>query len=302
MQLLKQLCSIHAPSGNEDAMHEFLLKYINKNQQNWKVQPQIFAGEDFLNCMVLIFGKPRTAVFAHMDSIGFTVRYGNELIKIGKPDIKTGCFLTGRDSKGEIRCKLKKNKDEITYDFSREIERGTDLTFEADFREDKDFIQCCYLDNRLGIWNVLKLIETLENGAIVFTSGEEHGGGSVGFLARFLYENYKIRQALISDITWITEGIFPGKGVVISLRDSGIPRRSYVNKIINLAKQSSISFQIEVESSGGSDGNELQHSPFPFDWCFIGAAEEFVHSPDEKVHKKDIATMLSLYKFLMEKL
>ena len=32
MNLLKQLCKIHAPSGEELAMSQFLLNYIQKNQ------------------------------------------------------------------------------------------------------------------------------------------------------------------------------------------------------------------------------------------------------------------------------
>ena len=86
------------------------------------------------------------------------------------------------------------------------------------------------------------------------------------------------------------------------MRDRGIPRKSYINKIIEIAKKSNVPFQLEVEGSGGSDGLSLQHSPYPFDWCFVGAAEENVHSPDEKVHKKDIESMVNLYKVLMEKL
>jgi putative aminopeptidase FrvX len=207
------------------------------------------------------------------------------------------------DSKGIIECELVSDKDnKLCYKFEREIDRGTTLTFKCDFREDDNYIQSCYMDNRLGILNALRLAETLENGAIVFSCWEEHGGGSVGYLARFLYEKYSVRQALISDITWITEGVHAGKGCAISMRDSGLPRRSYVERIISIAKESGIPFQVEVESSGGSDGNELQRSPFPFDWCFVGAPEDFVHSPDEKVHKKDIASMLSLYIKLMEKL
>jgi putative aminopeptidase FrvX len=93
-----------------------------------------------------------------------------------------------------------------------------------------------------------------------------------------------------------------GKGVVISIRDSGIPRRSYVNKIIELASKSGIPFQLEVEGSGGSDGQSLQRSPYPIDWCFIGAPEDFVHSPDELVSKKDIESMIALYRFLMDEL
>ena len=86
------------------------------------------------------------------------------------------------------------------------------------------------------------------------------------------------------------------------MRDSAIPRQSFIRKIIKLAEQSKIPFQIEVENSGGSDGNSLQSSSYPFDWCFIGAPEDFVHSPNEKVHKEDIISMLELYKYLMVKL
>ncbi|MBA3284592.1 MAG: M20/M25/M40 family metallo-hydrolase [Nitrosopumilus sp.] len=302
LPLLEKLCSVHAPSGNELAMTRFLLEYINKNKHQWTVQPEIFSGEGFQNCIVLIFGEPETAVFAHIDSIGFTVRYDNHLVKIGSPHLQVGTLLTGQDSKGAIEGKLKMEKDLLAIDFEREIDRGTDLVFKADFREDEDYVQCCYMDNRLGVYNALRLAETLRDGAIVFSCWEEHGGGSVGYLAKFLHEKYNIKQALISDITWATEGVHPGEGIAISMRDSGIPRRSYVNRIIDIARNNKITFQIEVEGSGGSDGNELQKSPFPFDWCFVGAPEENVHSADEKVHKKDIESMLEIYQVLMKEL
>ena len=155
------------------------------------------------------------------------------------------------------------------------------------------------MDNRLGVWNALKVAEKLENGIICFSAWEEHGGGSVGYLAKFIYEKYGVKQALISDITWVTEGVEHTKGVAISIRDSGIPRRTYINRIIDLAKASNIPFQLEVENAGGSDGNALQRSPYPFDWCFIGAPEDFVHTPNEKVHKSDIESMTQMYDYLM---
>ena len=303
MELLKQMCAIQAPSGNETAMKEFVIDYVKKHQNNWKTKPLIHMGDGFQDCILLVFGKPRTAIFAHLDSIGFTVRYGKELIKIGGPQTKTGYKLTGQDSIGTIDCKLKVDKKgHLSYVFKREIERGTSLTFKPEFREDKNFIQCCYLDNRLGVWNALKVAETLEDGIIAFSCWEEHGGGSVEYLARFIYEKYKVQQALISDITWITEGVKHAKGVAISLRDSGLPRRSYVKRIVEIAKKSGIPFQLEVEGSGGSDGNALQRSPYPFDWCFVGAPEDHVHTPDEKVHKKDIDAMVDMYQVLMREL
>jgi putative aminopeptidase FrvX len=301
--LLKTLCSIHAPSGNEEGMTEFLLKYINENKSSWKNQPQLFYGDDFQNCIILVFGKPRTAVYAHIDSIGYTVRYGNRLVRIGSPQTESGYILKGFSKGKQVEFPVVVDGEKnIFIEAKTEIERGTTLTFKENWREDKDFVQCCYMDNRLGVWNALKLCETLEDGAIVFSCWEEHGGGSVGYLAKFLFDNYRIRQSIISDITWVTEGVPAGKGVAISLRDSGLPRKKFTDKVVDLAKQSGISFQLEVESSGGSDGTELQKQPYPIDWCFIGAPEDFVHSPDEKVHKNDIRTMAELYSYLLKQL
>lgn len=304
MELLKQLCAIRAVSGDERAMTDFVLKYIGETEKNWKVKPQIFAGDEFHENIILVFGeKPRTAIFAHMDSIGFTVRYGKQLVKVGGPVLEKGIRLVGNDSQGEIECKLKAKKDgSIGYKFERDIDRGTNLTFQPDWRETDEAVQCCYMDNRLGVWNALKVAETLEEGIIVFSTREEHGGGAVSYLGKFIQEKYGVRQALISDITWVTEGVKPGKGVAISMRDRGLPRRTYLERIIDIANQSHIPFQLEVEGAGGSDGLELQSSPYPWEWVFVGAPEDHVHSPDEIVHKKDIEAMTSLHKVLMREL
>ena len=302
MKLLKKICSIHSPSGEEYNLSQFLLNYIDENKKTWKNIPKIYIGDAFQDNIILVFGKPRTAIFAHLDSIGFTVKYNNEIIKIGGPVSNEGIILVGEDSLGKIEGKIKINDNKLFIDFNRYIDRGTSLTFKMNFREKGNYIQSCYLDNRLGVWNALEQAKTLENGIIVFSSWEEHGGGSIGYLGKFIYEKYNVKQALISDITWITEGVNHGKGCAISLRDSGIPRKSYINKILDIIIPSNIPFQLEVEDAGGSDGNSLQKSEYPWDWCFIGAAEDNVHSPDEKVHKEDIRSMVNIYKELMEKL
>ena len=191
MKLLKKLCSIHSPSGNESNIRNFLLKYINENIYDFKVKP-IVVTEDIQDCIILKFGKPKTAIFSHIDSIGFTVRYGKELIKIGGPKTNDGIKLVGKDSKGEILTEIYNYEDDnganhIEYLFDREIERATELTFKPNWREDENFVQCCYMDNRLGVWNALKVAKTLENGVICFSTYEEVGGGSVGFLGKYIY-------------------------------------------------------------------------------------------------------------------
>lgn len=305
MELLKKLCAIRAVSGDERAMTEFVLQYIGETEKNWNVKPKVIHGDEFQENIVLVFGKkPRTVIFAHMDSIGFTVRYGKQLVKVGGPVTENGIGLVGSDSNGEIECELQVGRKEfsIGYKFNREIDRGTNLSFKPDFRETNSHVQCCYLDNRLGVWNALKVAETLKEGIIVFSTREEHGAGAVSFLGKYIYEEYGVRQALISDITWTTDGVKHGKGVAISMRDRGLPRRAYLERVIDIAKDSGIPFQLEVEGSGGSDGLELQSSAYPWEWVFVGAPEDNVHSPDEIVHKKDIERMTALYKVLMEKL
>ncbi|MEQ9592618.1 MAG: aminopeptidase [Cyclobacteriaceae bacterium] len=303
MKLLKELCEVRATSGSEESMKDFLLDYIAREKKNWKVKPKIIQGEAFQDNLILVFGKPRTAIFAHMDSIGFTVRYFNQLLPIGSPDAEAGTVLVGTDSKGEIECELEYDKDNRAfYKFGRPIDRGTALSYKVKFKNSKIQVQSAYLDNRLGIYNALKVAEKLKDGVIVFSSWEEHGGGAVPYLTKFIFEELNVRQAIVSDVTWATDGVHLGKGVAISMRDKNIPRLSYLNKIITIAEKHKVKFQLEVEGSGSSDGGEIQRSPYPVDWCFVGPPSQDPHTPHEKVHKNDIASFLSFYGLLMKEL
>jgi len=302
MKFLNEILNINAVSGDESNISEFLLEKITKEKRSWRVFPEVYSGEDFHDCILLKFGNPKTAVFAHIDTVGFMVRYANQLISIGGPEIVDGSELVGEDQLGGIQCKLRGDDDAIFHDFPRKIIPGTRLSFKQNLRIDDQFIQGAYLDNRLGVYNALKLCETISDGWVVFSTYEEHGGGSMPFLLKFIQETAPIKQALISDITWITEGIRHHEGVVISIRDKFVPRRKFINRVIELANLSGIPFQLEVEAYGGSDGREVQFSPYAIDWCFIGAAEDNVHTPDEKVSLFDLEAMINLYKYLIKNL
>ena len=306
-ELLEQLISIRGASGDEGLIRDFLLEYIDQNKSSWKAEPTVFSGEGFQDAIILVFGQPKTAIFAHIDTIGFTTAYDKNLIKIGGTRTIDGMKLVGSDSRGEIETELMVIEDDegqrnLKYVYDREIDLGTDLTFMPNFRINNQYVQSPYLDNRLGVLNALNAAEHIENGVIVFSTYEEHGGGSVGFLGKYIYEKYNVHQALISDITWVTEGVRHDGGVAISMRDSGVPRKSYLNKIIDIARKNNVHFQLEVESAGGSDGTMLQKTDLPFDWCFIGAPEDNVHSPDEKVFISDIEDMMELYVVLMKEM
>lgn len=300
--LLKTLCEIPGISGDETAILDFIQNYVHQNAQNWKSQPQLIRNRFTHDAIILIFGKPTTAVFAHVDTVGYTAGYASDLIKVGSPTALKKDELVGKDKSGDVVCSLHKNDQGNQYLFNRAIERGTPLSYKVNYQEEDSFIQSAYIDNRLGVWVALQLCATLENGAIAFSTYEEVGGGNAQVLGKILFEDYQITQALIADITWVTSGVQHHQGVAISTRDSGIPRRDYVKKIIRIAEQENIAYQLEVESAGGSDGNVLNDSPYPYDWCFIGAPEDNVHSPREKVSKFDALEMLKLFQVLMKHL
>lgn len=300
--LLKEILEINSISSDESRIASFLVDLILKRRSTWNVSPQIYSGDEFHDNILLVFGNPKTAAFAHMDTVGFSVRYENQLVPIGGPEIGDGALLQGKDLVGPIRCKAHEKDGNLFHDFPRGIQRGTLLSFEQQIKVNDEFIEAAYLDNRLGMYALIRLCETLTDGIIVFSTYEEHGGGSMPFLTRFIFEKWGIRQALVADVTWITEGVHFNKGAVISMRDSFIPRKKFLDSILELAEASGVPYQLEVEAYGGSDGREIQMSPYPVDWCFIGVAEENPHTPQEKASLKDVEDLIKLYQYLMRNL
>lgn len=53
-QLLKDMCEVHAPSGNEVNMKEFILDYIKEHSKNWKHQPKVIHGKEFQDNIILV--------------------------------------------------------------------------------------------------------------------------------------------------------------------------------------------------------------------------------------------------------
>ena len=283
-------------------MKNFILNHVEAHSKNFKVKPRIFQGTEFQDCLIMVFGKPKVAAFAHMDTTGFTVRYQDQLIPIGGPEIDGNEILTGRDLYGEIECKIRMDDGHVHYIFGRAIAGGSSLIYKPDFSEENFYFKSPYLDNRVGVYNLLRIAETLENGALVFSAWEEHGGGSVPFLVKRLFEDYGIIKMLVSDVTWISDGVSFNNGVVVSYRDKNIPRKSFINSTRSLLIENNMEYQEEIEAYGSSDAREIQLSPYPIDWCFIGAAVQNVHSNKEQIAVSDLHSMTNMYEMLMQQI
>ncbi len=300
--LLKALLEIKSPSGEEFLMKKFILDYLGSRPDLFE-KVEIIEGPHIQDCLIIRIGKPRVAYIAHMDTVGFTARYENQLVPIGSPDVEDRVIITGNDSMGVIECEVMPNyKGFLHHNFGRAIDRGTSLVYKSDYLENSTSITTPYLDNRIGLFLSLSLLDSMENGLIVFSCWEEIGGGSIPYLARIIYEEYHVDQVIIADVTWSTDGVIPEKGTVISLRDRSIPRKPFVKTLITIADSEKIPYQLEVEGEGSSDGGEIQRSLYPINWGFIGPPVENTHSAHEKVNKKDIISTFKIYQALARKL
>ena len=84
------MTAIPSTAGDEGKMRDFLLTYFSKNKKKFKFTPKVYSGDEFQDMVIVVFGKPRVAIFAHTDTVAYMAAYDKELVKIGGPKAKTG--------------------------------------------------------------------------------------------------------------------------------------------------------------------------------------------------------------------
>jgi len=292
LDLLWKLLALDSPSGDEGAIADWIEDWVAPTFPEAQV-------ERLGDSLVVVKGNmPLVALFAHLDTTGWTLGYEKNLIRIGGPHGKVGDRLrpVGRPERGNTlgrrpdgSWKLCGKTDALPgsgWVYAEPPQRKNAV--------DGEEIRAPYLDNRAGVWAVLQALIHCPNIAVALTTSEEtHGGGAIT-CARILCEQHGIQQALISDLTWHTKHVRCGKGVAISLRDSSLPRRRYLGEVLALAEASGIPFQREIEASGGSDGGSIDRSGVPMDWVFVGAPEKSPHTARESVRIADLQSMAAM--------
>jgi putative aminopeptidase FrvX len=256
------------------------------------------------NVIALKGGLPRTAIFAHTDTVGFTLGYKRKLIPVGSPapkdkePLRCAEGLTGLLRITEDGWRLKRVR---TAEGKRvEPIPGTRWVYDHTPEVKKGAITSPYLDDRAGVWAALQALTRSPNIAVAFCTGEEQHGHGARICADWLYRKHNITQALISDITWHTDDTPNGKGVVISIRDQFSPRQVFLDRVIGLAAESDIPHQAEIQSAGSSDGGHILRSPVPMDWVFIGAPEKVPHTSREQAELSDLNAMADLLTHLVD--
>ncbi|MGQ9846952.1 MAG: hypothetical protein ACUVQP_05535 [Bacteroidales bacterium] len=277
---IEKLCSIHAPSGFESLIIDFLYDWFLKHIPNSKIDRIIH------NTLLVYKGKPNVAFIAHADSVGFILQYHNKLLALGSPEIFDKTKLRTCDNILVDVISDQDNNYFLIGDY--EFERGTTFTFIPNFKLNKNTIESPYLDDRVGIALLMKLAMESDNICIVISSNEESCGGSIEKATKILYENYQITKTIIVDTTFHSEGIRIGEGVVLSLKDKYIPPQKWVSFVKNILMKYNIPFQLEIENFGSSDGAYIHRSPYPIEWCFLGIACLNNHSENELISISDM--------------
>lgn len=293
LDLLWDLLTLDGPSGDEGQTADWLQGWLARELPTVRVER---LGDSLL---ARRGDRPAVAVFAHLDTTGWTLGHGKRLLSIGGPDGKPGDMVrpVGMSDCGHT---LARRKDGSWKLKGKAVAApGSRWVYATPPQQEGGEITAPYLDNRAGVWAALHVLSHCPSVAVAFTAYEETRGVGALTCARRLSETDGIAQALIADLTWHTQHVKCGRGVAVSLRDSCLPRGRYLDRVLTLAASSGLPFQHEIESSGGSDGASLDRSGVPFDWVFVGAPEKGAHTARERVQVRDLQSMAALLIYLV---
>ncbi len=291
-KLLEELCNIHAPSGEEYRVFDYIQQWLNTNHIS-----AIVDRSSVVNAMIIKKGFPSVAFLIHVDTVGFIKEYASKVLPIGSPTFENEVAVKNETYQTYT---IYQKQESFAIDHSEMLETGTTFTYVSKLIIDANSIQGAYLDNRIHVAIALECTIKASNFLIVFTSNEEISGGCTEKVARVLYEHYHINKAIVLDTTFVSDGILLGYGIVLSLKDNYLPSRQWIEQVKTLLMHHQLQLQLEVADFGSSDGAYISKSPYPIEWCFLGIACEDYHSPHEKVSQKDIALMKKALTLMMD--
>jgi putative aminopeptidase FrvX len=279
MDRLLELAALPGPSGSEGPVADYVEAACRR-------LPGV-ATRRVGDVVIAARGQARTGVIAHMDTVGFTLGYGRALLPIGHPAVKGGEALRST-SAPEGRGTVDRQGDASFLAGAEEGVPGSAWIYADPLRREGSRLVGPYLDNRAGVWNALTVLERAPAALVVFTTGEEHSGRGALIAARALVEEYRVTQALISDITWHTDHVHCGRGPAVSRRDRFLPRRAFLERVLAAAEASGVPYQQEIEGEGSSDGGWIERSGYPVDWVFVGAPQKYSHTTREEDEVADL--------------
>ncbi len=280
-------------------------------------------------------GKRKVMIAAHMDQIGFMVKgitdegyllispiggVHTNVLRSSVVRIKTeNGFIYGViGEKPPHLGKEKKNvefKDlrvDIGVDSKEEAEKHVSIgdvgSFEPRYMEMEKRIVANSLDDRVGVYTILKLMEEIDSDSTIYfvaTVQEEVGLKGARTSSYGIYPDVGIAvdvtHATMPHVSKEDVPIELGKGPVIGVGSVSNPK--LYRHFLKVAKDKDIPYQIEANPSySGTDADIIQLARDGIATGVISIPERYMHSGVEMIDKKDLENTISLLKHAFEKI
>ncbi len=337
-ELLMDLSLLHAPTGKEEAVADYMEKHFKK--YGFKVKRDILG-----NLIARKGNGKKVLIAAHMDEVSLSVLSVTEkgflkFVKIGglydgtlgtqrvrihaKKPVQGIIGIKAPHLMKEEEAKALQKAEDLFIDVGAKdkkqvakmgIRPGTHITFESDFVEfANDLVTGKSFDNRAGCAVLLKLAEEAKHPGcelcLVGTVREETGLWGAGTSVFGVKPDLAIALDVCMssgtpDVSAEKVPVELNKGPTISVIEAGgrglIMEDKLTEWIESIAKKNGIKYQIEVSERGATDASRMQYACEGFLVASIGIPSRYIHSKAEMVSVKDLNETKRLMKAIVAK-
>lgn len=327
LDLLKQLCLLDGISGDEHTVRDFIINEI-KDFCDYKIDN---LGNIICFKKGEITPKRKIMLDAHTDEVGLIISNITEsgylkFKTVGSIDTaalllrrvlingKVNGVIGGKPFHlldADSRKKLPQ-KDDLYIDIGakdrseaeKHVSIGDSAVIVSDFEILGDSVKSKALDDRIGCLVLIKLLKEYSkyDFYVTFTVQEEvglRGAKTATFAVKpdFAIALDSTTAADIADVPCDNRVCVQGNGVVVSFMDNGA---IYDKALYNAALNSGITCQPKTTVSGANDSGAIHLSGEGVRTVALSAPCRYIHSANSIVNIKDIESMFSLAKYMLE--
>ncbi|MBP3360377.1 MAG: M42 family metallopeptidase [Clostridia bacterium] len=309
MELLKHLTECNSPSGREDSVRAVIA-----------AQAQKYCDEIYTDTLGNLIarkgsGGKKIVLCAHMDEIGVVVTYRDDkgflrFAPVGgldKKNLVNRRVIFPDGVQGVIGIEHDAEKNEISKMYidtgcAGNVQPGDMACFTGEFCESGSIVISKALDNRAGCYVLLEAMKRLENlsceAYFVFTVQEEVGLRGAKTACFGIDADY----AVAVDVTDTGDtpdcapmSVSMGSGAAVKVMDRSVICHSEVrNRLISLAAENNIPYQLEIMTEGGTDAGAIHTTGTGVKTGGISIPTRYIHSNSEMADKNDIKAAADL--------
>ncbi|MFH1880170.1 MAG: M20/M25/M40 family metallo-hydrolase [Bacillota bacterium] len=337
---LKTLCELQGLSGREDAVRKAVKEICEETLGRGAVTldgtGSVIAVRKAKNAAL-----PRVMLAAHMDEVGLIVVSASDdgllsFQSIGGVDARVllskrvkvgygesaisgviGCIPIHLQSAEDFKSPLAIDKLTIDIGAKDKAEAegkapmGTHVTFDTPYTPFGDGFVCARaLDDRVGVYNLLRLLDTPYDGELTFafTAMEEVGlRGAIAAGYRVQPDIGIVLEGTTANDLGDTKDAFkvcvPGKGPCVSFMDlASIGDRGLFKLVLKAGKAEGVPHQIKKYVAGGNDAGAIQRAGAGAKTVVISVPCRNIHSPSSVCHLGDVDSQYKLVQATLEHL